>query len=352
MAALTNVNREREPGYAGLSTFCKVPLALYPAELAGADVAIVGAPFDDGVSNRPGTRFGPRAIRQADNFPLSPPTRPHLGLGIDPFAVLDVVDYGDAECMPGDLAASHQAIKQRVDEILAADAIPVILGGDHSVALPDMTAMSERYGRGAVGVIHLDTHADTAPALWGLELSHGSPMRSVVENGSISGSHFLQFGLRGYFPDPADFDWMRSVGMRWHTIYDIDDRGFRVCLDELMEDARDLPEHVFLSVDVDAMCPAFAPGTGTPEPGGLTPRELLAVVRRVCLELPVAGMEVVEVSPPFDPSGVTALVAHRIVLEALSAIAVRRRGGGPRPELPARQRDKRAGVLHSSTGTP
>ena len=110
--------------------------------------------------------------------------------------------------------------------------------------------------------------------------------------------------------------------------------------------------HELIEADAEAMCPAFAPGTGTPEPGGLTPRELLAVVRRVCLELPVAGMEVVEVSPPYDPSGVTALVAHRIVLEALSAIAVRRRGGGPRPELPARQRDKRAGVLHSSTGTP
>jgi agmatinase len=332
---MTTVNREREPGYAGLGTYCKVPLALTPAELAGADVAIIGAPFDEGVSNRPGTRFGPRAIRQADNFPLSPPTRPHLGLGVDPFSILNVVDYGDAECMPGDLAASHSAIKRCVEEILVAGAIPVILGGDHSVALPDMTAMAERHGACAVGVVHLDTHADTAPALWGLELSHGSPMRSVVYNGSIRGDHFLQFGLRGYFPEPADFDWMRSVGMRWHTMYDVDERGFGACLDALMEDARALPEHVFLSVDVDALCPAFAPGTGTPEPGGLTPRELLAVVRRVCLELPVAGMEVVEVSPPYDPSGVTALVAHRIVLEALSAIAARRRGRGPQPERPA-----------------
>jgi arginase family enzyme len=127
------VNRPNEPAYAGLGTYCKVPLALTPEDLAGADVAIVGAPFDEGVSNRPGTRFGPRAIRQADNFPISPPSRPHMHVGIDPFAEIAVVDYGDAECMPADLARSHAAIKQRVDEILAAGVIPIVLGGDHSL---------------------------------------------------------------------------------------------------------------------------------------------------------------------------------------------------------------------------
>jgi agmatinase len=331
---MTIVNRNREPAYGGPgATFCKTPLVLTPAELAGADVAIVGAPFDEGVSNRPGTRFGPRAIRQADNFPIAPPTRPHMHFRVDPFADLSVVDYGDAECMPADLAASHREIHDRVLEILRSGATPIVLGGDHSVAHPDMTAMADHFGSGEVGVIHFDTHADTAPILWGVERSHGTPMRRVIEDGSMRGEHFLQIGLRGYWPDPEDFDWMRSVGMRWHSMYEIDERWFDAVLDDLIEEARGLPDAIFLSVDVDVLDPAFAPGTGTPEPGGLTPRELLRGVRRICHELGVAGMEVVEVAPPYDPAGVTALIGHRIVLEALSGTALRRSGRDARPQL-------------------
>jgi agmatinase len=333
---MTKVNRANEPAYAGVSTFCKVPLALTPEDLRGADVAIVGAPFDEGTSNRPGTRFGPRAIRQADNFPVSPASRPHMGLGVDAFAHLNVVDYGDAECMPANLENSHREIHARVSEILAAGVIPIVLGGDHSLAYPDMTAMADHHGRGNVGVIHFDTHADTADTLWGSRLSHGSPMRLVVDEGVIRGDHFIQFGLRGYFPDPVDFDWMRSVGLRWHSMYEIDDLGFRPVLETMLDEAKgSLPETIFLSIDVDVLDPAMAPGTGTPEPGGLTPRELLYAVRRMCLELPIAGIEVVEVSPPYDPSGITALVAHRCVLEALSAIALRRSSGVPSPQLSA-----------------
>ncbi len=161
---MTRVNREGEPSYAGIATFSKLQLALTPAELEGADVAIVGAPFDEAVSNRPGTRFGPRAIRNADDSEGVPPTRPHMLLGIDPFEELNVVDYGDAETTPGDTAKSHEAVKALVGEICAAGAIPVILGGDHSVALPDMTAVAEHYGLGTVGVIHFDAHADTGGA--------------------------------------------------------------------------------------------------------------------------------------------------------------------------------------------
>jgi agmatinase len=342
---MTTVNRHREPAYAGLATYCKAPLALTPEELEGVDVAIVGAPFDEGVSNRPGTRFGPRAIRQADNFPLSPPSRPHMALGIDPFAELTIVDYGDAECMPADLARSHAEIKARVGEILEAGAIPIVLGGDHSLAHPDMTAMAEHYGKGNVGVIHFDTHADTAPALWGVELSHGSPMRLVVDEGSIAGEHFIQVGLRGYFPDPPDWDWMRSAGLRWYSMYEIEDRGFNAVLDDLIATAkRDLPDQIFLSVDVDVLDPAHAPGTGTPEPGGLLPRELLRGIRRITAELPIAGMEVVEVLPAYDSGSVTALVAHRCVLEALGGIALRRTGREPQP-----QRDNRAAQPAATT---
>jgi agmatinase len=326
------VNREREPAYAGLQTFCKCPLALTPEDLAGADVAIVGAPFDEGVSNRPGARFGPRAIRQADNLAIAPPARPSLALGVDPFSDLRIVDYGDAECLPAALEQSHREIKARVTEILRAGAIPIILGGDHSVAYPNISAMAEHYGAGRVGVIQFDAHADTAGILWDVKLSHGTPMRLVVDEGSIRGEHFLQFGLRGYWPDPPDFDWMRSVGMRWHLMAEVIERGFETVLADLVEEARELPDVLYLVLDIDVVDPAFAPGTGTPEPGGLTAREFLYAVRTLCSVLPIRGIEVVEVSPPYDSSEITAMTAHRAVLEAVAGIAVKRSGRGARPQ--------------------
>src|SRR5438874_1758062 len=157
------VSRKGEPAYGGVGTFCKAPLVLTPEGLQGVDVAIVGAPFDAGVSYRPGARFGPRAIREADNFFLHPPSRPHMYLGIDAFAELTIVDYGDAECPPADLLASHAEIKARVKEILEAATTQFVLGGDHSLAYPDITAVAEYYGKGNVGVIQFDAHADTAP---------------------------------------------------------------------------------------------------------------------------------------------------------------------------------------------
>jgi agmatinase len=318
------LGRKLEPAYAGSTSFCKAPLVVEPSDLYDADVAILGAPVDEGVTNRPGTRYGPRAIRQADNFPLAPPSRPHLGVAVDPFQELRVVDYGDAECLPGNLRNSHHEIERRVLEILATDTIPVVLGGDHSIAYPDISALASHYGPGSFGVIHFDTHADTAQELWGSNDNHGVPMRRVVQDGFVAGTDFLQFGLRGYFPDPPDWAWMRDAGMTWWTMYDIDERGFRPALEELLARASTLPDRIYLTVDVDVLDPAFAPGTGTPEPGGLTSRELLYAVRRIGRELPLVGMEIVEVSPLFDPSGITALVAHRLVLEALSGIAARR----------------------------
>ena len=308
-----------------------------PAELEGVDVAIVGAPFDEAVSNRPGTRYGPRAIRNADDTGGVPPRRPHMLLGVDPFVELNVVDYGDAETVLGDTAASHAAVKQLVSEICAAGAIPLILGGDHSVAIPDMTAVAEHHGLGKVGVIHFDAHADTASAMHGFELSHGSPMRVVVDNGAIRGDQFIQIGLRGWWPEEEEFTWMRENGFRWYTMYELDERGFVTCLDEVIEAAKEW-DHVFFSVDIDSLDPAFAPGTGTPEIGGLSTRELGTAIRRVTAELPVVGFELVEVSPQYDPSGITAVNAHRLVLEALSGLALRRSGRSAAPQLDSRSR--------------
>jgi agmatinase len=330
------VSRNGEPAYGGVGTFCKAPLALRPEELEGVDVAIVGAPFDEGVSYRPGARFGPRAIREADNFFLHPPSRPHMYLGVDAFAELKIVDYGDAECPPADLLASHAEIKARVTEILQAGVIPVVLGGDHSLAYPDITVVAEHFGKGQVGVIQFDAHADTAPNNIDRAAPHGVGMRRVVEEGFIRGEHFIQVGLHGYFPNPEDFDWMRSVGMRWYTAEEIDERGMAAVADELVSTARsEFPDAIFISFDIDVFDGAFAPGTGAPEPGGLTPREVLPALRRVFRELPIIGMELVEVAPAYDPAAITPILAHRCILEALSALALRRTGHEPRPQFSA-----------------
>ena len=332
------VNRNNEPGFAGLGTFCKTELALEPAELAGADIAILGAPFDEGVANRPGARFGPRAIRLVDNAPLSPPVRSSIPLGVDPFEQLRIIDYGDVESVPTAIEKTHDRVREKLAEILTAGAVPIVLGGDHSVAYPILTSLARHHGAGSFGVIQFDAHADTGDAPFDVKLGHGSPMRLAVEEGAVKGGDFLQYGLRGYWPDPPEWDWMREVGMRWMTMDDIDQRGFDRSLEDLLGLAKELPDAIHLIIDIDVLDPAFAPGTGTPEPGGLSSRELLLAVRRICTELPIVGIEVVEVSPPFDPSGITALAAHRIVLEALSGMALHRGDGVPKPQRPSPDR--------------
>ncbi|HEX2090288.1 MAG TPA: agmatinase [Actinomycetota bacterium] len=325
----TPVGRQGEPGYAGLMTFCKVPLVLDPAALRGVDVAIVGAPIDETVTNRPGARFGPRAIRQADVG--GGPHRPNMDVGVDPFEVLTVVDYGDAPVKPGDQARSHEAIRSTVAEICAAGAIPIVLGGDHSIAHPDAGAVAAHLKPETLGVIHFDAHADNAESLYGVTRSHGTPMRLLVEEGSVRGEHIVQIGLRGYWPDPEEFEWSRSRGLRWHLMDEISKRGMDAVLEDVIREAG-RADHSFLSFDIDVCDPAFAPGTGTPEPGGITAREALRSVRRLAYEVGFAGMEVVEVSPPYDHAETTAFLANRIILEALSGLALRKLGREPRPE--------------------
>ena len=327
------INRPTEPAYAGGLSFQKVPLVLDPGELAGADVAIVGAPMDEAVSHRPGARLGPREIRIAVDGG-GPPEAWHMDLGVDAFAALRVVDHGDAAVVPGDIERSHRAIAQAVSAVVDAGAIAVVLGGDHSIARPDITAVASGVPAGSLAVVQFDTHADTATDVWGLRASHGSPFRHLVDEGVVPGHRLVQLGLRGCWPGPDEFSWMRSAGVRWHRMEKVRERGLEAVLAEVAEQLSDAA-HLFLSVDVDVLDPAFAPGTGTPEPGGMATWELLRAVRRLVLDRGLAGMEVVEVSPPFDHSGITALAAHRVVIEALSALAVHRRGGEVRPEEPA-----------------
>jgi agmatinase len=291
---------------------------------AGADVVILGAPLDGGTSHRPGTRFGPSAIRQACYLPQDG-SRPSLALRVDGLQDLRVVDAGDVEMPSGYLERSLAALEEAVYTVVAAGAIPVVLGGDHSIALPDATGVARELGYGRLSMVHFDAHADTGDTTHGSLYGHGQPMRRLIESGAVRGDRFLQIGLRGYWPEPSTLDWMAGRRMRSYEMTEIVARGLDECLSEAMATATDDVDGVFLSVDVDVVDPGMAPGTGTPEPGGLTARQLLDAVRRCAYELPLVGMDVVEVSPPYDHAEITAYLANRVVLEFLSATARRRR---------------------------
>ena len=299
--------------------------------LAAADVVIVGAPFDGGTSNRPGTRFGPMAIRQTDYLPQDG-SRPHMALRVDALQDIRVVDAGDVEMAPGEIERALGALEDAVYAVASAGAVPLVLGGDHSIALPDATGVARHLGYGRVSMIHFDAHADTGDIEFGSLYGHGQPMRRLIESGALRGDRFLQMGLRGYWPGPETLGWMAEQDMRSYEMTEIGRRGLDVCLTEAFATATDECEGVFLSVDIDVCDPGHAPGTGTPEPGGLTARQLLDAVRRIAYELPVAGVDVVEVAPPYDHAEITSALANRVVLEALSGIARRRRdaAGGPK----------------------
>jgi len=307
-----------KPDFAGPLSYGGAPLTQDPTLLAGFDVAIVGAPTDDLVSDRPGARFGPRGIRAA-----SCPAGPELETGVDAFAELRIVDYGDAPVLPADPARTHEAIAATVGEVLDAGLIPIVLGGDHSIAEPDVRACATRHG--PVGLVHFDTHTDTGTEVFGVAVSHGTPMYRLVRDGHVDPKRYVQIGLRGYWPGEQEFAWQREQGISAFFMHDVRDRGVDAVVADAIGIVGDGP--VFLTVDVDVLDPAFAPGTGTPEPGGMTSLELLRAVREVATRLDLVGADVVEVIPTAVGSAdITALVADRIVREILNGIALRRRG--------------------------
>ena len=309
-----------KPDYAGLLTFGGLPYTQDPADLAGVDVAIVGAPTDDLVSDRPGARLGPRAIRAA-----SCPPGPHLEARIDALAELRVVDYGDAPVIPADPERTRAAIESTVCEVVRAGAIPVVFGGDHSVSEPDVHAVASVHG--PVGLVHFDTHTDTGTEVFSVERSHGTPMYRLVRDGHVDPRRYVQIGLRGYWPGEVELAWQAGQGITSIFMHELRDRGIAAAVERALAVVGDGP--TFLSVDVDVLDPAFAPGTGTPEPGGMTSVDLLLAVRLIGERATLVGMDVVEVIPTAVGSAdATALVAERIVREALTGIALRRRTQG------------------------
>ena len=232
---------------------------------------------------------------------------------------------------PGNLEESLKVLRAATEKISRAGAISVILGGDHSIASADVAGIADHRGFGKISMVHFDAHADTGDLQFGALVGHGTPMRRLIDSGAVRGDRFLQLGLRGYWPGDETLEWMRDQGMRSYEMTEIHHRGMKAVLDESFATLTKDCDGVFLSVDIDVVDPGMAPGTGTPEPGGMTSRELLEAVRRICLELPIVGIDVVEVAPPFDSADITAILANRVVLEALSAIAARKKGIGYSP---------------------
>ncbi|REK23937.1 MAG: agmatinase [Actinobacteria bacterium] len=310
--------------FASRNSFLGVP-AVTPKNLGDGDVVIVGAPFDWGTTYRPGARFGPQAIRNAD-YGAMDGYRPHLTTGIDPFEALGVVDLGDVYVYPGQLERSIERIADAVEYIARAGKVPIVLGGDHSITWPDATGVARAHGFGEIALIHFDAHADTGMTQNNSLIGHGTPMRRLIETGAVPGHRFVQIGLRGYWPEPDVMEWMSEQKMRCYMMSEIVDRGLDAVVDDAIEYSLEGgAKGIFISVDIDVVDPGLAPGTGTPEPGGLNSREILDTIRRISRELVVLGADVVEVSPPYDgPGEQTAYLANRIVMEILNGMAERK----------------------------
>jgi guanidinobutyrase len=296
------------PRFAGPATMMRLPAR---EDAAGLDACFIGIPLDIGTSNRSGTRFGPRQIR-AESAHLRPY---NMGTRAAPYDALAVADIGDVPINPYDLKASVGIIERFYDPVLAAGCRPLTLGGDHTLTLPILRAMKRRYGK--VGLIHVDAHADVNDTMFGETVAHGTTFRRAVEEGLLDCGRVAQIGLRGTGYAAEDFDWPRQQGFRvvpaeecWHR-----------SLTPLMTEFRTLVGQgpVYLSFDIDGLDPSCAPGTGTPEPGGLTTIQALEIIR-ACRGLDLVGCDLVEVSPPYDGSGNTALLAAGLLFEMLCVL--------------------------------
>ncbi len=296
------------PRFGGPATMMRLPAA---DRAEGLDAAFVGVPFDIGTSNRPGARFGPRQIR-AESALIRPC---NVATRVAPFESLSVADLGDVPVNPYDLAKSIGIIERAYDEILAHDCIPLTLGGDHTISLPILRALRRKHG--PLGLVHVDAHSDSNDTMFGERITHGTPFRRAVEEDLIEPRRVVQIGLRGSGYGPDDFDWPRKQGFRVVPAEECWHRSLAPLMDEVREQLGRGP--VYLSFDIDGLDPAFAPGTGTPEIGGLSIVQGLEVVRG-CRGLDLVGCDLVEVAPAYDASGNTSLVAANLLFEMLCSL--------------------------------
>ena len=295
------------PRFGGIATMMRLP---HQDGVAGLDACFVGVPLDTGTSNRSGTRFGPRAIR-AESVLLRPC---NMATGDSPFDRLNVADIGDVAVNPYDLKDSVRRIEAHYRDILRLDCMPFTLGGDHTIVLPILRAVAAKFG--PVAVLHIDAHAAVNDTMFGEKIAHGTPFRRAAEEGLLDGGRVFQVGLRGTGYTPDEFDWSRSQGFHVVPAQDCWHRSLADLARTIRATVGDAP--LYISFDIDGLDPAYAPGTGTPEIGGLTVPQALELIRG-CAGLNIVGGDLVEVSPPYDPTGATALTGANLLFEMLCA---------------------------------
>ncbi|NUO97113.1 MAG: agmatinase [Nonomuraea sp.] len=305
------VDSSRVPRFAGPATFARLPRL---DEVGHADVAVVGVPFDSGVSYRPGARFGPSAVREASRL-----LRPyHPGLDISPFAVQQVADGGDVACNPFAIDEAVETIEEAASVLSAEGTRLVTIGGDHTIALPLLRAAARRHG--PVALLHFDAHLDTWDTYFGAEYTHGTPFRRAAEEGLLDTEAVSHVGTRGPLYGKRDLDEDRRLGFGIVTSADVMRRGVDEVVDALRQRIGDRP--LYVSVDIDVLDPAHAPGTGTPEAGGLTSRELLEILRGLA-GAGLIGADVVEVAPAYDHAEITAVAASHVAYDLVTLMAAR-----------------------------
>jgi len=302
----------KSPRFTGPSTFARLP---YVRTIEDVDLAIVGVPFDTGVTYRAGGRFGPNGVRAASVM-----LRPYnANLDVKPFDILSCVDYGDVAIVPGYIERSYEAIEATVAPIVEAGVVPLLIGGDHACTLPHLRATRSK---GPVAVIDFDSHTDAWDSYFGEKYNHGTWMRRAIEEGLVDVAHSIEVGLRGPIYDRDDWTGLRDeLGLDYLTTEQVLDIGPEATAERIRD--RVGAATAFISFDIDVVDPAFAPGTGTPEPGGLSAHDALAIVRRLT-GIDFVGFDVVEVIPAYDPAGQTAFLAANLAYEMLSLVALQR----------------------------
>ncbi|HWK42965.1 MAG TPA: agmatinase family protein, partial [Croceibacterium sp.] len=308
----------------GFSTFAGAPLAFTPEDLIAGkvDVAIVGAPLDMGSGWR-NAIDGPRALRMTGGAGGN-----DMYSMINPSSKLKIVDYGDIAIDQNSTERSVDHVREVVREIAQTGAIPIVIGGDHSLEYPNLAGAADVHGKGTIGVVHFDSHYDIGRGRVHL-IDHGQPVYRVLSEGHVDPRDYIQVGLRARSPDLETFGWMRNKGMRYHTMVEVERDGWEAVMQRALREARQNTKKLWISFDVDVLDPAFMPGTGTPVPGGLTMREAQPIMRRLCAENDIAGIDIVEVAPYLDTSYKTALNSNYLLNACLAGIAMRREGLKP-----------------------
>jgi agmatinase len=308
------MDASRTPRFAGPPTFALLPRR---DEVTRCDVAVVGVPFDSGTSYRPGARFGPAAVRQGSRL-----LRPwHPGLGVGPLVAQQVADAGDIACNPFDINESVDQIQAGAAELLEGAGHLLAIGGDHTIAFPLLRVVRQRFG--PVALVHFDAHLDTWQTYFGAPVTHGTPFRRAAEEGLFLDSHSMHIGIRGPVYAASDLEEDAELGFRTVTAMDIERIGVEGTLSRIRERVGDAP--LYISIDIDVLDPAHAPGTGTPEAGGLTSRELLGILRGLA-GAPLVGADVVEVSPAYDHAEITAVAAAHVSYELLALMLLAGKG--------------------------